>query len=106
MWAVAEHWGHQFHRAQCDLILDALADEGLAEEEDGKSGSRAPTGRLNQVMSDCASARLDAFQGKEFDVVFLSVVRANDVVVPDQKEGKSANDCSTASMGTCGWQIA
>ena len=25
-----------FYRAQCDLILDALADEGLAEEEDGE----------------------------------------------------------------------
>ncbi len=30
---------------------------------------------------------VDAFQGKEFDVVFLSIVRATDVVVPDQKVG-------------------
>lgn len=37
-------------------------------------------------MSDCVSVR-STFQGKEFDVVFLSIVRANDAVVSDQKEG-------------------
>jgi superfamily I DNA and/or RNA helicase len=73
-----------FYRAQCDLILEALVDQGLAEEENGEI-------RISQSyrQTDLGEERLrvgtvDGFQGKEFDVVFLSIVRANDTVIPDQ----------------------
>jgi len=77
-----------FYRAQCDLILDALADEGLAEEEDGEVRIARSYRQTESGDERLRVGTVDAFQGKEFDVVFLSVVRANDVVVPDQKEGE------------------
>lgn len=77
-----------FYRAQCDLILDALADEGLAEEEDGEIRIARSYRQAESGDERLRVGTVDAFQGKEFDVVFLSIVRANDVVVPDQKEGE------------------
>lgn len=77
-----------FYRAQCDLILDALADEGLAEEEDGEIRIARSYRQTESGDERLRVGTVDAFQGKEFDVVFLSIVRANDVVVPDQKEGE------------------
>jgi superfamily I DNA and/or RNA helicase len=77
-----------FYRAQCDLILDALADEGLAEEEDGEIRIARSYRQTESGDERLRVGTVDAFQGKEFDVVFLSVVRANDVVVSDQKEGE------------------
>ena len=77
-----------FYRAQCDLILDALADEGLAEQEDGEVRIARTYRQTESGDERLRVGTVDAFQGKEFDLVFLSVVRANDVVVPDQKEGE------------------
>jgi superfamily I DNA and/or RNA helicase len=76
-----------FYRAQCELILDALADEGLAEEEDGEIRIARSYRQTESGDERLRVGTVDAFQGKEFDVVFLSIVRANEVVVPDQKEG-------------------
>lgn len=76
-----------FYRAQCDLILDALVDEGLAEEDDGEIRISRSYRQTESGDERLRVGTVDAFQGKEFDVVFLSIVRANDVVVSDQKEG-------------------
>jgi hypothetical protein len=76
-----------FYRAQCDLILDALVDEGLAEEDDGEIRILRSYRQTESGDERLRVGTVDAFQGKEFDVVFLSIVRANDVVVSDQKEG-------------------
>jgi hypothetical protein len=76
-----------FYRAQCDLILEALADQGLAEEEDGEIRIARSYRQTEAGDERLRVGTVDAFQGKEFDVVFLSIVRANDVVVSDQKEG-------------------
>ena len=76
-----------FYRAQCELILDAFVDQGLAEEEDGEIRIARSYRQTESGDERLRVGTVDAFQGKEFDVVFLSIVRANDVVVSDQKEG-------------------
>lgn len=76
-----------FYRAQCDLILEALVDQGLAEEDDGEIRITRSYRQTEAGDERLRVGTVDAFQGKEFDVVFLSIVRANDVVVSDQKEG-------------------
>ena len=76
-----------FYRAQCDLILESLVDQGLAEEEDGEIRIARSYRQTESGDERLRVGTVDAFQGKEFDVVFLSIVRANDAVVSDQKEG-------------------
>lgn len=76
-----------FYRAQCDLILEAFLDHGLAVEEDGEIRIARPYRQTQAGDERLRVGTVDAFQGKEFDVVFLSIVRANDAVVPDHKEG-------------------
>lgn len=77
-----------FYRAQCDMILNALAHQGLAEEEDGEIRIERSYRQTESGDERLRVGTVDAFQGKEFDVVFLSMVRANDKLVPDQKEGE------------------
>ena len=77
-----------FYRAQCERILDALADEGLAEKEEGEIRIARTYRRTESGEERLRVGTVDAFQGKEFDVVFLSIVRANAIMVPEQKEGQ------------------
>lgn len=76
-----------FYRAQCDCILDAFIDQGLAETEDGEVRISGPYRKTGSGDERLRVGTVDAFQGKEFDVVFLSVVRANDKVISGQADG-------------------
>ena len=77
-----------FYRAQCNCILKQFMQEGLAEEDDESDIVISRSYR----QTDAGEERLrvgtvDAFQGKEFDVVFLSVVRTNAMTITSQKAG-------------------
>ncbi|MNO88971.1 hypothetical protein D3C76_804410 [compost metagenome] len=76
-----------FYRAQCDCILKAFIDQGLAETEDGEVRIARSYRKTESGEERLRVGTVDAFQGKEFDVVFLSVVRANDKVIPAQADG-------------------
>jgi len=60
-----------FYRAQVNEILKALAMEDIAEQVENKIA-------LKKEYSDCIKVgTVDSFQGREFDVVYLSIVRSN-----------------------------
>lgn len=73
-----------FYAAQVQKILFALKEFGLADDYSGEL-------QVNQRLLESGIERLrvgtvDAFQGKEFDVVFLSVVRCNDFEASENDE--------------------
>ena len=76
-----------FYRAQCDLILKEFVAQGLAEEQDGEIRIARSYRQTESGDERLRVGTVDAFQGKEFDVVFLSIVRANDIVVSEQTQG-------------------
>ncbi len=69
-----------FYSAQRDLIFEELAQLGVAER-DKETGAWQASAPWNGVTAGgdekLRIGTVDAFQGKEFDVVLLSVVRAN-----------------------------
>jgi len=74
-----------FYAAQRDAILEEMARLDLAEPRDGggfrigDAWRRTPDGRERLRVGT-----VDAFQGKEFDVVLLSLTRSNRVRVKDE----------------------
>ena len=76
-----------FYAAQRDAILEAtsVAGIGLTEPDDeGGYRVRDEWRRTGDGRERLRIGTVDAFQGKEFDVVFLSLTRSNDVPVKDE----------------------
>jgi len=76
-----------FYSAQRDELMNALAAVGITESNDAngfevRDSWRETTGTRKERLR---VGTVDAFQGKEFDVVLLSVTRSNDVDPMDQK---------------------
>lgn len=79
-----------FYSAQADEVLIAMENRGISEQLDDGSyrvkdawrETRSGDGRLIERLR---VGTVDAFQGKEFDVVFLSMTRANDLPVSDER---------------------
>lgn len=79
-----------FYSAQVDEVLLAMEKRGMSERLDDGSyrvkdawrETRSEDGRLIERLR---VGTVDAFQGKEFDVVFLSMTRANDLPVSDER---------------------
>lgn len=71
-----------FYSAQTTEIIRALAEKGIYEGgDDGyelRENYRLITKKDGTVEERLSVGSVDAFQGKEFDVVFLSMVRSND----------------------------
>lgn len=99
-----EHGAHDlsigvitFYSAQRDLIFEELAQLGIAEPdpETGAWQASAPWNGLTASGDEkLRIGTVDAFQGKEFDVVLLSVVRSNARTMPprdDEVYEKAAN---------------
>ncbi len=87
-----------FYAAQRDYIFEELARLGLAEK--GDDGWRVhPEHAANaQCAERLRIGTVDAFQGKEFDVVLLSVVRSNSMPLGlrDDAENEDAYEKSAS----------
>lgn len=75
-----------FYRAQSNQILEAFRTHGLAEDEEGDLRIARAYQQTDSGEERLRVGTVDAFQGKEFDVVFLSIVRANDKVISEQHQ--------------------
>lgn len=79
-----------FYSAQADEVLLAMEKRGMSERlDDGsyrvKDAWRETRGEDGRLIERLRVGTVDAFQGKEFDVVFLSMTRANDLPVTDER---------------------
>lgn len=79
-----------FYSAQVDEVLLAMEKRGMSEMlDDGsyrvKDAWRETRSGDGQLIERLRVGTVDAFQGKEFDVVFLSMTRANDLPVSDER---------------------
>lgn len=78
-----------FYSAQADEVLRAMERHAISEQLDDGSyrvkdawrETRSADGRLIERLR---VGTVDAFQGKEFDVVMLSMTRSNDLPVADE----------------------
>lgn len=74
-----------FYSAQVDEIGQAMIETGLTEHANNARGWRIAEGwsttynHEGKKVERLRVGTVDAFQGKEFDVVFLSVTRSNDL---------------------------
>jgi hypothetical protein len=74
-----------FYSAQVDAIGHAMIDTGLAERANNARGWRIAEqwsttyNHEGRKVERLRIGTVDAFQGKEFDVVFLSVTRSNEL---------------------------
>jgi len=71
-----------FYRAQVSLLMAELGRFGIAERDPdtgawGISGRYTETERDGRIEERLRVGTVDAFQGMEFDLVFLSVTRSN-----------------------------
>ncbi len=74
-----------FYRAQVDAIWRAAKQVGLATDQDSR-WQIAPAFRSTDTHQErLRIGTVDAFQGKEFDVVLLSMTRTSDRPAPDER---------------------
>jgi hypothetical protein len=79
-----------FYAAQVDQVLEAMEPVGMSERLDDGSFRVADAWRETRGTDGHLKERLrvgtvDEFQGKEFDVVILSMTRSNDLPLSDER---------------------
>lgn len=91
-----------FYSAQRDLIFEELMRLNITER-DAESGSwqvRAPWNGLTASGDErLRIGTVDAFQGKEFDVVLLSVVNTSTMVLPAPGDAGAREKAANAKYG-------
>jgi len=91
-----------FYSAQRDLIFEELAQLGITER-DSETGAWQASAPWNGVTAEgdekLRIGTVDAFQGKEFDVVLLSVVRANARVLPAGDDAVAYEKAANSKFG-------
>jgi hypothetical protein len=70
-----------FYAAQRDRIFEALCELGIAETGESGWQIKAEHAGNSTCPERLRVGTVDAFQGKEFDIVLLSVVRSNDLSI-------------------------
>jgi hypothetical protein len=75
-----------FYAAQRDLILEHMGEQGLSEKRKGRWQVRPEWARDESGGERLLVGTVDAFQGKEFDIVLLSIVRTDAPVRGDDRE--------------------
>lgn len=91
-----------FYSAQRDLIFEELMRFGITERDPVTGNWQASARWSGLTASGDEKLRIgtvDAFQGKEFDVVLLSVVRANARVLPGKSDGEAYEKAANARFG-------
>ncbi len=73
-----------FYAAQRDRIQDSMCHVGLAEKDEGGFHIREQWQRTSDGRERLRVGTVDAFQGKEFDIVFLSLTRSNEIHVTNE----------------------
>ncbi len=79
-----------FYSDQVEEIRDALVKEGIGYRTNGGGFGiveqyRRTKNRKGELVERLRVGTVDAFQGKEFDVVFLSITRSNDLPGTDEE---------------------
>lgn len=91
-----------FYSAQRDLIFEELMQFGITERDPVTGNWQASARWSGLTASGDEKLRIgtvDAFQGKEFDVVLLSVVRANARVLPGKTDAEAYEKAANAKFG-------
>ncbi|WP_081869750.1 DEAD/DEAH box helicase [Endozoicomonas numazuensis] len=78
-----------FYSAQRDEILEQLKQIDVAEKVHGNYKIRSQWSTLANGDERLRVGSVDAFQGKEFNVVFLSTVLTNSASLPDLSDDKA-----------------
>ena len=66
-----------FYKKQVELVMEALSKYGITQKTQGGNYIIKEEYRFVKGKEKLLVGTVDAFQGKEFDVVYLSVVRSN-----------------------------
>lgn len=87
-----------FYAAQRDCIFEELAGSGFTEKGEGSWRVRPEHAGNAQCSERLRIGTVDAFQGKEFDVVLLSVVRSNKLALglPDEADSEKSYEKSAS----------
>ena len=88
-----------FYSAQVKMIMRSMLTHGITNSENGEIVISEKYRRTKAGQEWIRVGTVDSFQGKEFDIVFLSIVRANDFNVPEVGEEADVDTALTRKFG-------